>query len=167
MQFPRSNLYQIVCQDGNQALRLTNLEPGGAENSPVSAGHPDMNDMAQLWMVEKVGLDDDEFEIVNFQSTLVWDEEGGEIRLRRGKQAGDQLFKVERVNNNSFWFKTSSDSNRAAALEGVLRYKHFDPNHPNQLFFIVPVNNSNSLNQSCILTNNNSGKSLDVPGGTF
>ena len=30
----------------------------------------------------------------------------------------------------------------------------------------MPVNNSGALNESCILVNNNSGKALDIPGGT-
>jgi hypothetical protein len=52
-------------------------------------------------------------------------------------------------------------------LEGVLRYKKFDPNAINQLFYIVPVNNSNFLNETCVLVNAYSGKALDIPGGTF
>jgi len=52
-------------------------------------------------------------------------------------------------------------------LEGVLRYKKFDPNAVNQIFYIVPVNNSTGLNETCILYNNYSGKAIDIPGGTF
>jgi len=71
------------------------------------------------------------------------------------------------VNQNAVWFKTDSKGTEAVALEGVLRFKKFDPNALNQLFSIVPVNNSNSLNETCILVNNNSGKAIDVPGATF
>ncbi len=79
----------------------------------------------------------------------------------------DQLFKVERHQNNSFWFKTSAKGAEAVALEGVLRYKKFDPNVLSQLFYIVPVNNSTPLNETCILVNANSGKAVDIPGATF
>ena len=53
------------------------------------------------------------------------------------------------------------------ALEGVLRYKKFDPNVLSQLFYIVPVNNSTALNDTAILVNANSGKAVDIPGATF
>jgi hypothetical protein len=74
---------------------------------------------------------------------------------------------VEKVNQNSFWFKTSRKGTEAVALEGVLRYKQFDPNSINQLFYIVPVNNSTPLNETAIIINKHSGKALDVPGGSF
>jgi len=42
-------------------------------------------------------------------ANLVWDEEGSEIKLKFGNQSNDQLFKVEKANNNgAYWFKTSS-----------------------------------------------------------
>ena len=117
-------------------------------------------------MIEKVGNSDDEFEIVNCYSDYVWDEEWNDIKLRRGKQSGDQLFKVEKVGNH-FWFKTSTKGNEAVSLEGILRRKQFDPNSINQLFYIVGVEYSNAFKDTCILVNNHSGKALDVPGGTF
>lgn len=167
LQFPRGNVYQIICQDGNQALRIQATDYKGFDKSRISGALPNANELSQLWMVEKVGHGEDEFEIVNCQSNLVWDEEGDEIRLRFGKQSSDQLYKVERYNANSFWFKTSAKGDRAVALEGVLRYKKFDPNVLNQIFYIVPVNNSAPLNETCILVNNNSGKAVDIPGATF
>jgi len=48
-----------------------------------------------------------------------------------------------------------------------LKYKPFDQNAPNQVFYIVPVNNSNPLNDTCIIYNNHSGKAIDIPQGTF
>lgn len=50
------------------------------------------------------------------------------------------------MSNNIFWLKTNAKGDQAIALEGILRYKKFDPNVPNQLFYIVPVNNSTPLN---------------------
>lgn len=123
--------------------------------------------MGQLWMIEKVGHGEDDFEIVNCQSNFVWDQEWSEVKLRFGKQSSDQLFKVEKVNNGCFWFKTNAKGNTAVALEGVLRHKDFDPNAINQLFYIVPVNNCNGLDHTSILINNHSGKALDVPGASF
>lgn len=46
-------------------------------------------------MVEKVGLGDDEYEIVSCPTALVIDGEKEEIRLRAGKQAKDQLFSIK------------------------------------------------------------------------
>lgn len=165
--FPRGNVYQVVCQDGNQALRIQANNWKEFDKSRVVGTAPNSNDLSQLWMIEKVGHGEDEFEIVNCQSNLVWDEEGDEVKLRFGKQSSDQLFKVERYQNNSFWFKTSAKGDKAIALEGVLRHKKFDPNVLNQLFFIVPVNNSTPLNETCVLVNANSGKAVDIPGATF
>ena len=116
-------------------------------------------------MIEKVGSSDDDFEIVNCQSNFVWDEEWSEVKLRFGKQKGDQLYKVERVGHH-FFFKTSSKGDRAVCLEGVLRYKDFDPNSLNQLFSVIPVDTCSGLNNTCIIVNSHSGKALDVPGGT-
>lgn len=165
--FPRGNIYQIVSQDGNQALKIQAGNPKEYNKSRIVGTAPNNNDLSQLWMIEKVGHGEDEYEIVNGQSNLVWDEEGKEILLREGKQSGDQLFKVEKFQNNSFWFKTSQKGAEAVAFEGVLRYKKFDPNVLNQLFYIVPVNNSTPLNETCILVNANSGKAVDIPGATF
>jgi hypothetical protein len=165
--FPRGNIYQLICQEGNQALKLQAGSPNDYNKSRIVGAAPNANDAGQLWMIEKVGHGEDEFEVVNCQSNLVWDEEGQEIRLRFGKQSKDQLFKVEKFQNNSFWFKTSAKGDEAVSLEGVLRYKRFDPNTLSQLFYIVPVNNSTTLNDTCILVNNNSGKAVDIPGATF
>jgi hypothetical protein len=48
-----------------------------------------------------------------------------------------------------------------------LRYKSFDKNAANQIFYIVPINYSNPLNETCMLYNNYSEKSIDIPQGTF
>jgi hypothetical protein len=166
LQFPRGNLYQIISLDGNQALRIQTSDYKAYNKSRIVGAAPNVNDLSQIWMIEKVGLDEDQYEIVNGVSNLVWDEEGQEIRLKFGKQSGDQLFKVERA-QNAYWFKTDSKGSEAVALEGVLRYKKFDPNAINQLFTIIPVNNSNALSETCILVNATSGKAVDVPGATF
>ncbi len=121
--FPKGNLYQIICQDGNQALKIQANNPNDYNKSAIIGAAPDNNDLGQLWIIQKVGQGEDEFEIVNCQSNLVWDEEGQEIRLKSGKQNSDQLYKVERAQNNSFWFKTSSKGTKAVALEGVLQHK--------------------------------------------
>lgn len=55
---------------------------------------PDANDPAQLFMLDKTGLEDDSWEIINCISNNVFDEESGEIRLKKGKRIADQLFKL-------------------------------------------------------------------------
>ena len=61
--------------------------------------------MAQLWMIDKTGLEEDSYEIVNCISGNVFDEEKGEIRLKKGKQIADQLYKIERIKDDFFWIK--------------------------------------------------------------
>ena len=68
--------------------------------------------------------------------------------------------------NPYFWIKTSEEGNIALCLEGIMRYKNFDPNAEDQLFSFVPVTQNQVLGQSCVVVNNNSGKALDIPGGT-
>ncbi len=111
LQFPRGNVYQIVCCDGNQALSVQGKDPKSFNKSRVVGTAPNANDIYQLFMIEKVGLEDDEFEIVNCASNFVWDEEGSEIKLKAGKQNKDQLFRLERSGDNRFWFKTSNKGN--------------------------------------------------------
>ena len=123
-----------------------------------------------MFMVEKVGLADDHFEIVNCLSSLVFDEESQEVRLKHGKQSKDQLFALEvapiESNPKYYWIKTDAKKgNKALAFEGILRIKDFDPNAPNQLFIFQMASNY-TIENSAVLVNNLSGKALDVPGST-
>jgi hypothetical protein len=61
LQFPRGNVYQIICQDGNQALKIQASEPKQFEKSRIVGTAPNANELNQLWMIEKVGHGDDEF----------------------------------------------------------------------------------------------------------
>jgi len=115
MQFPRGNIYQIICHEGNQALRIESNNPKDYDKSKIIGTQPNAHDLGQLWMIEKVGHGDDDYEIVNCQSNFVWDEEWSDVKLRFGKQSGDQLFKVEKT-GNCWWFKTSSKGNKAVCL---------------------------------------------------
>jgi hypothetical protein len=87
--------------------------------------------------------------------------------MRFGKRNAEQLFKVEKISNNSFWFKTSAKGDKAVALEGILKYKAFDENATNQIFYIILVYYSNPLNDTCIMYNNHTGKGIDLPQGSF
>lgn len=111
MQFPRGNYYQIICKAGDSALRIQETDPSKFEKSRVVYGQPNPQDNAQIWMIEKVGQGDDQFEIVNCLSSLVFDIESKEIRLRGGKQNSDQLFRVEpapiQAFHKYFWIKNS------------------------------------------------------------
>lgn len=115
MQFPRGNIYQIISHEGNQALRIESNNPKDYDKSKIIGTQPNAHDLGQLWMIEKVGHGDDDYEIVNCQSNFVWDEEWSDVKLRFGKQSGDQLFKVEKT-GNCWWFKTSSKGNKAVCL---------------------------------------------------
>lgn len=82
LQFPRGNYYQIVCKAGDQALRIQENDPSKYNKSRVVSTQPNAQDNGQIFMVEKVGQADDQYEIVNCLSTLVFDEDSKEIRLR-------------------------------------------------------------------------------------
>jgi len=169
LQFPRGNYYQIVCKNGNQALRIQENDPSKYEKSRITSAQPNAQDNSQIFMIEKVGQKDDEYEIVNCLSALVFDEESKEIRLRPGKQSKDQLFSVVQApiqGQRWFWIKTDSKGNSALSLEGILRYGNFDSNSESQLFTFAQVNNP-TIAQSAVIINNFSGKALDVPGATF
>ena len=96
MTFPIGTTYLIICaaNDGREALRIQNTNHEDFKMSRVIGSNPNPHDMAQLWMVEKTGLEDDSYEIVNCISGNVFDEEKNEIRLKKGKQISDQLFKI-------------------------------------------------------------------------
>ena len=55
LQFPRGNIYQIVCQDGNLALKIQSNNPHEYHRARVIGAPPNVHDMGQLFMVEKVG----------------------------------------------------------------------------------------------------------------
>lgn len=76
LQFPRGNYYQIICKAGDAALKIQESDPSKYEKSRIVSDKPNPQDNSQVFMIEKVGLGDDHFEIVNCVSALVFDEEG-------------------------------------------------------------------------------------------
>ena len=170
MQFPRGNYYTIICKAGDMALRIQENDPSKYEKSQVIGTGLNPSDNGQVFMVEKVGLKDDHYEIVNCVSALVFDEESHQIKLKHGKQSKDQLFFLEKAPIQAFheyyWIKTSEKGDKALHLEGILRYGNFDPNNESFLFRFEQVNNY-TLQNSAVIINNMSGKALDVPGATM
>jgi hypothetical protein len=49
--FPRGNIYQIICQDGNQALRIQATDNKDFNKSRVIGTAPNANELSQLWMI--------------------------------------------------------------------------------------------------------------------
>ena len=105
--FPVGSVYLILSNglNGEEALRIQTNSVEEFENARVVKTQPNPSDLGQLFMIQRTGLEDDSYEIVNCISGNAFDEEGGEIRLRKGKQVADQLFKLENVNNDLFWIK--------------------------------------------------------------
>ena len=169
LRFPVGTTYLIICaaDQGSHALRVDASNPEDFHMARVTSSQPNRSDMSQLWMVEKTGLEDDSYEIVNCISGNVFDEEKNEIRLKKGKQISDQLFKIENIKNDFFWIKLDSEGDKAVSLEGVLRYKQFNPNDPSQIFRFFEVEPSQIMRESCVLINKPSGKALDVPSSSF
>lgn len=147
------------------ALRIQNLEKH--DNSRIDCAVPNPQDLTELFFIERI--DNNDFEIVNALSGFCFDEESGEIHLKRGKQAKDQLFWIEKAPVQGFytywWIKTSKSSDKAVTLEGLLRYKNFDLNDETQLFRFEPINNNNAVLSTTMIVNSRSGKAIDVPRG--
>lgn len=171
LQFPKGNIYMIVCKAGDRALRIAENNPDDFEKSRIVSADPNPQDLGQLFMVENVNGKEDGYEIVNLLSSKVFDEEHREIKLRTGKQKKDQLFLLEAAPieafHKYFWIKTSEKGKSALELEGLLRYKDFEMNNEGQLFRFEQVNGNNTLNNTAVIINNLSGKALDVPASTF
>lgn len=121
-------------------------------------------------MIEKVGLGEDQYQIVNCISSFVFDEESKQIRLKNAKQNKDQLFALVQAPVQAFhkyyWIKTDSKGNEALALEGILRYGQFDANSEAQLFRFELVTNP-TIQGSALIINNMTGKALDAPWCSF
>lgn len=170
MAFPKGTYYNIVCKAGDTALRIQENDHEKFPKSRVVHAPPNPNDNGQVWMVDKVGLKDDQYEIINCMSGLVFDEESKEIRLKQGKQGSDQLFMLEKAPVEAFYkyyyIKTKVGSSKALKLEGILRIDDLNPNDDAFLFRFEPIKN-NTIDNSAIIVNNFSGKALDVPGATF
>jgi len=51
LQFPRGNIYQIICQDGNHALRIQTNNPNEYNKARIVGAAPNANDIGQLFMI--------------------------------------------------------------------------------------------------------------------
>ncbi len=51
LQFPRGNVYQIICQEGNQALRIQTNNPGEYNKARIVGVPPNAHDAGQLFMI--------------------------------------------------------------------------------------------------------------------
>lgn len=51
----------------------------------------------------------------------------------------DQLFNLENVKEDFYWIKCDEDGETAVCLEGILRYKRFDPNDPTFIFRFAKI----------------------------
>jgi hypothetical protein len=102
------------------ALRIEERNLSKYENSRIITAEPNPEDIGQLFMVEFMTDKADSFEIVNCQSTFVFDEESDLIRLKPGRQYSDQLFAVVKANvvndDQYYWIKTSVKGGRGLIL---------------------------------------------------
>jgi hypothetical protein len=71
MNFPRGNYYHLMCRVNDECLRIQETEPSKREKSRVVSAAPNPEDNTQLWMIEKVGPTESDYEVVNCLSTLV------------------------------------------------------------------------------------------------
>ena len=72
LEFPRGNYYQILSKAGDAALKIQESDPSKYEKSRIVSEKPNQNDNYQLFMIEKVGQGQDQYEIVSGPSTLVF-----------------------------------------------------------------------------------------------
>lgn len=170
MAFPKGHYYVIICKANDVALKIQETDPSKFEKSRIVQTPPNPQDNGQVWMVDKVSLGEDQYEIVNCLSGLVFDEESKEVRLKQGKQGKDQLFMLEQAPVQAFhkyyWIKCKEKGSKALKMEGILRIDDLNSQDESFLFRFEPVNN-NTIQNSALIINNLSGKALDVPGATF
>jgi len=74
LEFPRGNYYHILCKAGDIALKVQETDPNKFEKSRIASEKPYENDNNQLFMVEKIGQGQDQYEIVAGPTTLVFSE---------------------------------------------------------------------------------------------
>jgi hypothetical protein len=163
LQFPRGTLYLIINKGNEQALKVQ--DTASHHHSRIDSAAPNPQDLTQLFFVEQVN--NDEFEFVNAVSGYCFDEESGEIRLKKGKKAKDQLFPLEKSPIPGFyWIKTGKTTGKALALEGILRYKAHDVNDASQLFRLVAVPNNQAVLSTAVIVGAKSGKAIDIPNSS-
>lgn len=63
MQFPLGSVYIIVCAAENEAhaLRIQENDVGKFKDSRIVAAHPNGDDLGQLFMVHKTGIEEDSY----------------------------------------------------------------------------------------------------------
>lgn len=160
LQFPKGALYLIVNKANEQALKVQDLTHH--HGSRIDSAPRNPQELSQLFFVEQVN--NDEFEFINAISGYCFDEESGEIRLKKGKKAKDQLFPLEKSPiPGYYWIKTGKTTGKALALEGILRYKAHDINDAAQLFRLEPVPNNQAVLTTALIVGAKSGKALDIP----
>lgn len=84
-------MYVIINEGEKQALRVE-LISGGSEVEKVLFAKPNHQDLCQLFFVENLG--NDNYEVLNASSGHCLDEEGHLVKLKKTKQANDQLFYI-------------------------------------------------------------------------
>ena len=163
MLFPKGAMNLIICKANEYALTIE--QPHNPKNSRIIGCKAEPEDSSQLWFIDQINNADCEF--VNALCSYCFDEEKGEIRLKKGKQKDDQLFSIERVAFEGFydyyWIKTEKHGKKAVCLQGVLKYVSFDDKDENQMFRFEAIVSNQELDNTALMLNVASGKVLDVP----
>lgn len=167
--FQRGTYYMLVCRANEQAVRVEQNKNTEHYKSRLVGTKINPQDTNTVFMVERVDEYGTNYEIVCCASDYVFEADGQEIVLNDGKQSKHQLFnlfKAPATNTSQYYFlKLASRPDQALSLEGCLRLSTFDPNNATQQFRLEEVNNI-TIQNSCLIVSNYSGKVIDVPGAT-
>ena len=120
LQFPKGEIYMIICKDADKAVSLAENDPSNYHKARLMNVDPNPQDMKQLFTIEQTSKKEDSFEFTCCAAGMVFDEEKNEIRLKKGKQKRDQLFAVVPANvpgnTQYFWIQTSKKGKEALEL---------------------------------------------------
>ena len=94
---PRFTPFIIVNKDQDVAIVPQAQKHEDYPDCKIGHVNIDPSDDKQLWFIDKVGVDVDEYEIIHLRSNLVLTEDWGDIVLDKGKQKGKQLFSITKA----------------------------------------------------------------------
>lgn len=169
--FKKGSVYALINKAVDFAIKPKETDPKKYEESRLVGAPYSPTDDSQLFFIERVGKNADDFEFINLKTGLVLSEDGKEILLEFGKQKSSQLFAITKSGYPGFytyyWIRTSVKGDKSVYLEGSLKYGPFDPNSESHLWRLEEVKVNPTINTSCVIINRLSGKALDVPGSTL
>jgi hypothetical protein len=130
--FKKGAVFAIINKGQDFAMKPKETDPKMYEESRLIGVPYNPQDDSQLFFIEKVGKEIDDYEFINLRTGLVFTEDGKEILLEFGKQKSTQLFSISKANFPGFytyyWIRTSAKGDKGLYFEGSIKFGTFDAN---------------------------------------